>query len=58
MREHEGSVNIGADFENHRDGEEAVTRRLAADVVHRPTIGWRQRLERPVAFLQKLVNDD
>jgi len=34
MREHETSVNIGADFEDHRDGEEAVTRRLAADVVH------------------------
>jgi hypothetical protein len=34
MREHEASVDIGAYFEDHRNGEEAVTRRLAADVVH------------------------
>ena len=34
VREHEGSVDIGADLEDHRDGEAAVTRRLAADVVH------------------------
>ena len=34
VREHQGRVDIGADFEDHRDGELAVTRRLAADVVH------------------------
>src|SRR6516164_466993 len=34
MRERQGNINIGADFEDYRDGEEAVTRRLAADIVH------------------------
>jgi hypothetical protein len=34
MREHQGRVDIGPDFENHRDGDQTVTRRLAADVVH------------------------
>ncbi len=34
MREHQGRVDIGPDFENHRDGDQTVTGRLAADVVH------------------------
>src|SRR5580692_8828278 len=34
MREHERRVDIGADLEDHRDAELAITRGLAADVVH------------------------
>ena len=34
LREQQGGVRVGADLEDHRDGELAVTRRLAADVVH------------------------
>src|SRR5580700_1390467 len=34
VREHECRVDIRADFEDHRDGELAVTGRLAGDVVH------------------------
>src|SRR3984957_15490424 len=34
VREHQGRVDVGADLENHRDVELAITRRLAADVVH------------------------
>ena len=34
VREHQRRVDVGADLEDHRDGELAVTRRLAADVVH------------------------
>src|SRR5580704_18551891 len=34
MREHERRVDVGADLEDHRDAELAITRGLAADVVH------------------------
>src|SRR5260370_2157904 len=34
MREHERRVDVGADLEDHRDGKLAVTRGLAADVIH------------------------
>ena len=34
LREHQVRVRVGADLEDHRDRERAVTRRLAADVVH------------------------
>ena len=34
MREHESRVDVGADLEDHRDRELAVTRGLAADVIH------------------------
>ena len=34
MREHERRVDVGADLKDHRDGELAVTRGLAADVIH------------------------
>src|ERR1700747_1207245 len=34
MREEESRLLFGADLEDHRDGELAVTRGLAADVIH------------------------
>ena len=34
LREQQVDVRVGADLEDHRDGERAVARRLAADVVH------------------------
>src|SRR6201993_3026710 len=34
VRKHQRRVDVGADLEDHRDFELAITRRLAADVIH------------------------
>ena len=34
VRQHERCVDVGADLEDHRDVELAITRRLAGDVIH------------------------